>query len=145
MSIDSSSPIHSNCYDALMARRKLIAEQPLCEGAEWVVSGFLRSIKKVGQLNFAIVSDASGQIQVLLSTPLNCKRESIILAAGTLIKRKSPNPKIPLGEWELKVESYEIICEALKPLPFELLEVADEASEPTRLKYRYLDLRRNGC
>lgn len=131
--------------DLLMRERKPIAEQPLRQGAEWVICGFLRSIKKMGKLNFAIVVDASAQIQILLKSPLTCRKESVILARGRLIERKSPNLKIPLGKWELEVSSYEIISEATKPLPFELSEIVDEASEAIRLKYRYLDLRRNGC
>lgn len=134
-----------NTNNSLLNKRKLISSQKLQEGEIWTIGGFLRVSKKVGKLFFVTIADTSGKIQVLFKEEIPSKKESVLLIQGELVKRKSPNPNIPLGEWELIATKYELINEAVKSLPFELIETADPASEPTRLKYRYLDLRKNNC
>ncbi len=131
--------------NSLLNQRKLISNHKLEEGETWVIGGFLRVSKKVGKLFFTTISDSSGKIQVLFKEEIPFKKESILLIEGQLVRRKNPNTEIPLGEWELIASKYELLNEATKSLPFELIDVADTASEPTRLKYRYLDLRRTNC
>ncbi|MBL0323745.1 MAG: aspartate--tRNA ligase [Cytophagaceae bacterium] len=68
-------------------------------------------------------------------------REFVIKAKGIVIERLSKNDKIETGEIELRVESLEILNPAKLP-PF-LIEDDTDGGDELRLKYRYLDLRRN--
>ncbi|AEW45894.1 Aspartyl-tRNA synthetase [Mycoplasma haemocanis str. Illinois] len=127
--------------------RRLIKDQVLEENSVWHIGGFLRVVKSLGKLLFANIEDVSGSIQVLFKGEqaqelLKIKKESVLSVEGILKKRKSINPDIPLGEWELIAEKYEIFSKARKVLPFELTSTSDRPQEATRLKYRYLDIRR---
>ncbi|OAL10748.1 aspartate--tRNA ligase [Candidatus Mycoplasma haematobovis] len=128
----------------LLRERKLIKEQVFEENSSWVIAGFLRVVKNIGKLIFTNIEDLSGSIQALFFDReiLELKKESILLIKGTLKKRKNVNSAVLYGEWELIVDEYEILSKALKVLPFEINPLVDKPLEPTRLKYRYLDLRR---
>ncbi|NBA85381.1 aspartate--tRNA ligase [Emticicia sp. CRIBPO] len=68
-------------------------------------------------------------------------REFVVKAIGSVVERLSKNDKIPTGEIELKVSSLEILNPAKLP-PF-LIEDETDGGDELRMKYRYLDLRRN--
>ncbi|MBH11740.1 MAG: aspartate--tRNA ligase [Leeuwenhoekiella sp.] len=68
-------------------------------------------------------------------------REFVIQVTGKVIERESKNPKMPTGDVELLVERLEILNEAKTP-PF-TIEDATDGGEDLRMKYRYLDIRRN--
>src|SRR5690606_14646019 len=68
-------------------------------------------------------------------------REYVIKVSGTVIGRSSKNLKIPTGEIEIKVSSLEILNESKLP-PFTIEDQTD-GGEDIRMKYRYLDIRRN--
>jgi len=68
-------------------------------------------------------------------------REFVIQVTGKVIERESKNPKMPTGDVELLVEKLEILNEAKTP-PF-TIEDATDGGEDLRMKYRYLDIRRN--
>lgn len=68
-------------------------------------------------------------------------REFVIAAKGTVIERLSKNDKIATGDIEIKVSSFEILNAAKLP-PF-LIEDETDGGDDIRMKYRYLDLRRN--
>lgn len=68
-------------------------------------------------------------------------REFVVLAKGKVIERASKNDKIPTGEIEIELEHLEVLNEAKLP-PF-LIEDETDGGEELRMKYRYLDLRRN--
>lgn len=68
-------------------------------------------------------------------------REYVIKVTGTVIERSSKNLKIPTGEIEIKVSSLEILNSAKTP-PFTIEDETD-GGEDIRMKFRYLDLRRN--
>lgn len=127
-----------------LRERRLIKDQVFEENISWVIAGFLRVVKNIGKLIFTNIEDLSGSIQVLFFDReiLELKKESILLIKGTLKKRKSANNELLYGEWELIADEYEVLSKALKTLPFELNSLVDKPLEPTRLKYRYLDLRR---
>jgi aspartyl-tRNA synthetase len=79
--------------------------------------------------------------QALLDTARTLGREFVIQAEGTVAERLSKNDKIPTGEIELKVSKL-IILNAAKLPPFSIEDETDGGDE-LRMKYRYLDLRRN--
>ncbi|MEA5402360.1 aspartate--tRNA ligase [Arcicella sp. DC2W] len=68
-------------------------------------------------------------------------REYVIAATGTVVERLSKNDKIPTGDVEVKVTSLEVLNPAKLP-PF-LIEDDTDGGDDIRMKYRYLDLRRN--
>ncbi len=68
-------------------------------------------------------------------------REFVVKVTGTVIERVSKNPKIPTGDIEIKVDHIEVLNSAKIP-PF-LIEDETDGGDDLRMKYRYLDLRRN--
>ena len=68
-------------------------------------------------------------------------REFVIQVKGTVIERTSKNPKMPTGDVEILVSELNILNEALLP-PFTIEDDTD-GGEELRMKYRYLDIRRN--
>ncbi|MCX7862145.1 MAG: aspartate--tRNA ligase [Bacteroidales bacterium] len=68
-------------------------------------------------------------------------REYVIQAKGIVVERESKNPKIPTGEIEIRVTELTILNTSLTP-PFTIEDNTD-GGEELRMKYRYLDLRRN--
>ena len=68
-------------------------------------------------------------------------REYVIKVTGTVIERSSKNPKIPTGDIEIKVSNLQVLNESKLP-PFTIEDETD-GGEDIRMKYRYLDIRRN--
>ena len=110
--------------------------------------GWVSKARNLGGLIFIDLRDRSGIIQLALR-PENknyeladtLRNEYVIKVIGTIVERESKNLNIPTGEIEVDVEELEIINKS-DELPF---AISDDVSalEDTRLKYRYLDLRRN--
>ncbi|WP_058833784.1 aspartate--tRNA ligase [Luteimonas abyssi] len=82
-------------------------------------------------------SDAAGNAEVV-ATAVQVGYEDCLRITGTVRRRHSPNAKIPTGQVEVVATAIEIVNKAA-PLPFHAHE---NPGEETRLKYRYLDLRR---
>lgn len=116
------------------------------------VSGWVQSIRSHGKIIFIDLRDRSGILQ-LVFTPQNEKvyklvkevrPEWVIEVKGKVSKRppKMVNPKIETGKIEVSVESLEVLSKA-KTLPFSIDGDGYEINEEKRMKYRYLDLRRD--
>ena len=102
------------------------------------VAGWINSIRNLGSLVFITLRDESGIVQIIsedADTFKDITRESTVVR-----KRSDVNPNMPTGEIEIVLESIEVLGKCLNVLPFEVNR-SKEASEETRLKYRYLDLR----
>lgn len=112
-------------------------------GRRVTLAGWVQAVRDFGSLTFVDLRDASGIVQLVFrGNPLarELGREDVIRVTGTVVRRENPNPALPTGQVEVAVESLEILAKS-KPLPF----VPDEdvkASDETRLRYRFLDLRR---
>lgn len=111
------------------------------------IAGWVKRVRKLGNLIFITVADKTGIIQVIdsadsnsFSKTENLSRESVIYVEGVLQKRSSPNHEIALGDLEIKLSTINIIASSKTP-PL-IIENATDALEDVRLKYRYLDLRR---
>jgi aspartyl-tRNA synthetase len=76
-----------------------------------------------------------------LTTARALGREFVIKVTGTVVERLSKNDKIPTGDIEIKVDSIQVLNAAKLP-PF-LIEDETDGGDDIRMKYRYLDLRRN--
>lgn len=109
--------------------------------------GWVAKKRNLGGLIFIDLRDRSGIIQLIVRPDNSCyelasslKTESVIKIEGTISERESKNTKIPTGEIEVIVSS--LVLESMAhDLPFELGDDTT-ALEDTRLKYRYLELRR---
>ena len=97
----------------------------------------LRDRYGITQLSF---EEGSTPAEVL-ETARKLGREFVVKATGTVVERYSKNDNIPTGGIEIKVESLEILNGSKVP-PF-IIEDDTDGGEELRMKYRYLDLRRN--
>ena len=108
--------------------------------------GWISKKRNLGGMLFIDLRDRSGIIQLVVSPEKtffeelsSLKNESVIKVFGKVIERTSKNPNLLTGDIEVEVSSLEILNESLDT-PFDVSNT--NASEETRLKYRYLDLRR---
>ena len=88
-----------------------------------------------------LVFDEERTSKDLLEKAKNLGREFVIQVEGKVIERASKNPKIPTGEIEILVEKLTVLNESVLP-PFTIEDETD-GGEELRMKYRYLDIRRN--
>jgi len=112
------------------------------------VYGWVHSRRDHGKIIFIDLRDRSGLLQVVFPPELSksageLRSEWVIAIEGTINKRpeKLINPKLATGKIELKAEKLEILNKAETP-PFVLDTDGYEINEENRLKYRYLDIRR---
>jgi aspartyl-tRNA synthetase len=117
-------------------------------GREVTLAGWVQSLRKFGSISFVDLRDRYGITQLLLGEALNEKlavtplgREFVIQATGIVSERSSKNPQIPTGEIEIKVSQFNILNKSATP-PFTIQDDTDGGDE-LRMKFRYLDLRRN--
>ena len=115
-------------------------------GKEVRVAGWINSIRKLGGLTFVTLRDETGIVQIITEDALMFKgitRESTVTIIGTVRLRTEDmiNPNMKTGKIEILASSVEVLGECASILPFEINRSREEASEETRLKYRYLDLR----
>ncbi|WP_017259866.1 aspartate--tRNA ligase [Pedobacter arcticus] len=119
-------------------------------GQEVILSGWVQKSRDLGGTTFIDVRDRYGLTQLVVNTDdeatLRSKvkdlgREFVIKVKGTVLERSNKNPKISTGEIEIKVADLEILNVAKLP-PF-MIEDETDGGEELRMKYRYLDLRRN--
>jgi len=118
-------------------------------GQEVTVFGWVQRQRDLGQLIFVDLRDRSGIVQLafdqdtdkeVFEKAFTLRSEYVVAARGVVRVRSSRNKDIPTGDIEIAVEELRILNKAETP-PFEIVENCSTA-EATRLKYRYLDLRR---
>ena len=115
------------------------------------LAGWVQTIRDKGFMIWVDLRDRYGITQLvfdeertskdLLEKAKNLGREFVIQVEGKIIERASKNPKIPTGEIEILVEKLTILNESVLP-PFTIEDETD-GGEELRMKYRYLDIRRN--
>ncbi|QBQ42235.1 aspartate--tRNA ligase [Sphingobacterium psychroaquaticum] len=119
-------------------------------GKSVTLSGWVQKSRDLGGMTFIDVRDRYGITQLTFNTDddetLRARarelgREYVIKVTGTVIERSSKNSKIPTGEIEIKVADLEILNAAKLP-PFTIEDETD-GGDDIRMKFRYLDLRRN--
>ena len=139
-------------YDATWKRTLFCGEPRLSdEGKEAVLNGWLRCRRDLGGIIFIELWDKTGVTQVVFNPELNAEaheragflRSEYVLAVKGHLRRRpegTENPELPTGQVELLVDDF-IVLSPAKLVPFEI-DNADTVNEDLRLKYRYLDLRR---
>jgi aspartyl-tRNA synthetase len=115
---------------------------------EVTLAGWVQTVRKFGSINFVDLRDRYGLTQLLFGEDLNTLlddqplgREFVLQVKGTVTERSNKNPNIPTGDIELTVSSYNILNKSAVP-PFTIQDETD-GSDDLRMRYRYLDLRRN--
>ena len=115
------------------------------------VAGWVARRRDHGGLIFIDLRDHAGIVQLVVNpdhapeaakVAHDVRSEFVVHARGDVVRRapEAVNPNIPTGEVEIQVGELEIVARS-EPLPFQLEDEGVE--EPTRLRYRYLDLRRD--
>ncbi|MBO6532686.1 MAG: aspartate--tRNA ligase [Muricauda sp.] len=120
-------------------------------GTEVVLSGWVHKLRDKGFVAWVDLRDRYGITQLVFDEERTSKelldkarelgRETVIQAKGEVIERASKNPNIPTGEIEVLVKELTILNTSLLP-PFTIEDETD-GGEDIRMKYRYLDIRRN--
>ncbi len=119
------------------------------EGTEVTVGGFVQKIRDLGNLIFIDLRDKTGIVQLafndttdreIFEKASSCRSEYVLMAKGVTARRASVNKDIKTGEVEIIVSDLRILAKAQTP-PFEITNDT-KVNEELRLKYRYLDLRR---
>ena len=119
------------------------------DGREVVLMGWVHKRRDLGNLIFIDLRDRSGLAQIVFNKELHAeaheraeelRSEFVVAVIGRVIKRQKPNPDLASGEVEIIASELRILNTAKTP-PF-VVEDDLTANEETRLRYRYLDLRR---
>ena len=115
------------------------------------LSGWVSTLRDKGFMMWIDLRDRYGITQIILDEDRSSKelfetarslgREFVVQVSGTVIERASKNPNIPTGEIEILADSITILNESALP-PFTIDDNTD-GGEDIRMKYRYLDIRRN--
>lgn len=118
---------------------------------EITLSGWVQKVRDKGFMVWVDLRDRYGITQLIFDEERTSKsimakaqklgREFVIQIKGTVIERTSKNPNLPTGDIEILVSELTILNEALHP-PF-TIEDSTDGGEELRMKYRYLDIRRN--
>ena len=118
-------------------------------GKEVVLCGWVQRQRDLGQLIFIDLRDRTGIIQLAFDDTTDrtvfdkafaVRSEYVLCAKGVVRERSAKSNKIPTGDIEIEVKELRILSES-ETTPFEIIDNCPTA-ELTRLKYRYLDLRR---
>jgi aspartyl-tRNA synthetase len=132
-------------------QRTLSSETSQLAGQAVTVSGWVNSRRDHGGVIFIDLRDHTGLVQLTIHPEKQgafqagtvLRDEFVITATGTVIERAANlvNPNIPTGSVEIVVDEITILNSS-KPLPFQIAYNDEKISEDIRLKYRFLDLRR---
>ncbi len=117
------------------------------------VAGWVHRRRDHGGLVFIDLRDRTGLVQLVFNPDEaggafelghKLRSEDVLSAAGQVVKRdpETVNEKLPTGEVEIRVSEAELLSDAETP-PFEIESFTSEVGEEARLRYRYLDLRRD--
>ena len=134
-----------------MYRTKTNGELRLANVGEVVtLAGWVQRTRKMGGMTFVDLRDRYGITQIVFNNEVNAElceqanhlgREYVIQVVGTVAERSSKNANIPTGEIEIIADKLNILSESITP-PFTIEDNTD-GGDDLRMKYRYLDLRRN--
>jgi aspartyl-tRNA synthetase len=113
-----------------------------------ILTGWVQTIRKFGAISFVDLRDRYGITQLLFGEDLNNQlnedplgREFVLQVTGTVNERSNKNSNIPTGEVEINIHSFKILNKSLVP-PLTIQDDTD-GGDDLRMKFRYLDLRRN--
>jgi len=115
---------------------------------EVTLAGWVQTVRKFGSITFVDLRDRYGITQLLFAETLNAGldanplgREFVLQVKGKVHERSSKNANIPTGEIEIAVTEFKVLNKSAVP-PFTIQDDTD-GGDDIRMKYRFLDLRRN--
>ena len=115
---------------------------------EITLAGWVQTVRKFGSITFVDLRDRYGITQLLFGEDLNAQldenplgREFVLQAKGVVQERSNKNASLPTGDIEIKIKSFSVLNRSVTP-PFTIQDDTD-GGDDLRMKYRYLDLRRN--
>jgi aspartyl-tRNA synthetase len=118
------------------------------KGKKVQLAGWVQTVRKYGAITFVDLRDRFGVTQLLFGETINSQldsnplgREFVLQVNGTVIERSNKNRQVTTGEVEIDVQAYSILNRAAVP-PFTIQDDTD-GGDDLRMKYRFLDLRRN--
>ncbi len=118
------------------------------KGTRVTLAGWVQTVRKFGAITFVDLRDRYGITQLLFGEELNKQleqdppgREFVLQATGIVNERSNKNPNLATGDIEISVQSFKILNKSVLP-PFSIQDDTDGGDE-LRMKYRFLDLRRN--
>src|ERR671918_1573191 len=122
-------------------------------GSEVRVAGWVHRRRDHGGLVFIDLRDRTGLVQLVFNPQTagaahdlghGLRSEDVVSALGEVVRRdpETVNPELPTGEFEIRVTEAEVLADAETP-PFEIESFSGEVGEEMRMRYRYLDLRRD--
>ena len=117
-------------------------------GLPVTLCGWVKTVRKFGSITFVDLRDRFGITQLYFNEDMNpqleCRalgREFVVQIKGIVAERSNKNPQLPTGDIEILVQEYSILNESAVP-PFTIEDQTDGGDE-LRMKYRFLDLRRD--
>jgi aspartyl-tRNA synthetase len=119
-------------------------------GQQTTLSGWIQRTRKMGGMTFVDIRDRYGITQLVFNQDVNADlweqanklgREFVIQVTGTVAERSNKNTNMETGDVEILVSELQILNESKTP-PFTIEDNTD-GGDDIRMKYRYLDLRRN--
>jgi aspartyl-tRNA synthetase len=117
-------------------------------GKEVTLAGWVQTVRKFGSITFIDLRDRYGITQLLFGEELNQEldssplgREFVLQVKGLVTERSNKNPNIATGDIEITVSSFKVLNRSIVP-PFTIQDDTD-GGDDLRMKYRFLDLRRN--
>jgi len=118
------------------------------KGTNVTLAGWVQTVRKFGSITFVDLRDRYGITQLLFNENLNQQldeqplgREFVLQAKGTVNERSNKNANIATGDVEIIVSEFKILNKSAVP-PFTIQDDTD-GGDDVRMKYRFLDLRRN--
>lgn len=115
---------------------------------EVTLAGWVQTVRKFGSITFVDLRDRYGITQLLFSEALNAQldasplgREFVLQITGKVSERSNKNKNIPTGDIEILVDRFSVLNKSITP-PFTIQDDTD-GGDDLRMKYRFLDLRRN--
>ncbi len=119
-------------------------------GKEAILAGWVQKVRNLGAMTFIDIRDRYGITQIVVDdtadagvkeTAASLGREYVIQVTGQVRERSSKNPKLPTGDIEICASKLKVLNPSVTP-PFTIEDNSD-GGDDLRMKYRYLDLRRN--
>ena len=119
-------------------------------GKQVTLAGWVQRTRKMGGMTFVDIRDRYGITQIVFDESKNADlcaranklgREFCVQVKGEVSERESKNAKMPTGDIEILATELNVLSESLTP-PFTIEDKSD-GGDDLRMKYRYLDLRRN--